>query len=254
LVEDKTQQIPLSVLPYVQIFFNPTSEFWLLERRNTVITDPAGTHYLSSGPDGAAGASGEVYKLIQQTTGKEYADPNFFDGDVKQLGVGGALARTYNSTVTGVENLNVIHVVGPNARVPDQKENFDSLLKEAYINLFSEFFRLGSKDGLKNKQLEYLRVVPISAGIFRDEDMPRRTAKAVIEALEDVCKKLEILSEGKKISFYFYSGVKELEKYKAEFLKADADAMKVAEAKAATDAKAAAEAKKISDANAAYEA
>eukprot|EP00759_Apiculatamorpha_spiralis_P011979 PhF_6_TR19088/c0_g1_i1/m.28075 len=140
-----------------------------------VIVDPAGLHHIhgETGPQGAGGASGSIYKWlgIDQLTS--------FPSIVKQRITrdGDACFYSYDNNTK-----NVVHVVGPDFRKGEwTRRAAVTALARAYCSVlaeYSEAIRVG--DGGVTRHT--LRMIPISGGIFSGPyaaEMPSLTWEAI---------------------------------------------------------------------------
>ena len=142
------------------------------------IVDPAGLQYIRTGPKGAGGASGEIYKWLGIAE-----DENFPDA-VRSAIQAPLQAKMHFYKVPGLYKvpigLNpVLHIVGPNfnSRKCSREEALGELTA-AYSSILREF---------SNKRLGGLRMLPISGGIFAGPfapELPTMTSIALRRAFD----------------------------------------------------------------------
>ncbi|CAE7896112.1 unnamed protein product [Symbiodinium sp. KB8] len=129
-----------------------------------VVVDPAGLPYIRSGPSGAGGASGQLYKWIGISS--------HFPQSVQD-----AITESLQAKFCSYDNgqKNVIHVVGPDFRSRRSNIWADAVdeLAKAYASTLKEF---------AGCELPRLRLLPISSSIFAgpfEKDMPEMTVQAL---------------------------------------------------------------------------
>ena len=178
---------------------------------NDVIVDPAGKYFYKNDPNGADGASGEIYKLLGIKPTKGSGSKATFpvnltieegmnsDAD-RILWETRAVLHTYlkgggkydkDGKKLPKVDTTVIHAVGPDFR-PKTKDLTETLaiglLANTYINVFKQFQKYYQEipDGSTKPTL---RLLPISSGIFKgttikDSRMPHITNKAIQIAIK----------------------------------------------------------------------
>jgi hypothetical protein len=116
---------------------------------NTAIVDPAGLHYIKTGPAGAGGASGAIYKWLgidrDSSFPEEVSEAIQCEGDV--------VLHFYGDKA-------VIHTVGPDLRLCSTFGHHQAIctLSVCYSNILAKF--------ADQPNLTCLRLLPISGGIF----------------------------------------------------------------------------------------
>lgn len=170
---------------------------------DTAIFDPAGLPYIRSGPGGAGGASGAIYRWLGLDREPQFPQP-VRDG-VKQA--------TDAKFFAHVGKCVVIHTVGPNfseERSLNQDEAVQRLAL-TYKNALSEFAASG---------VSKLRMLPISSAIFAgpfDDQMPEMTAEALEKGFEELDKDIQskiLAAESLEMCIY---AEKEVETYEEIF-------------------------------------
>mmetsp|Transcript_66287 Transcript_66287/g.156037 ORF Transcript_66287/g.156037 Transcript_66287/m.156037 type:complete len:1066 (+) Transcript_66287:69-3266(+) len=130
-----------------------------------VVVDPAGLPYIQSGPSGAGGASGQLYKWLGISSDSSFPEP-----------VKTAIKETSRAKFHSYEvGKNIIHVVGPDFRSRTGITRVDAVaeLAKAYCSTLKEFAACG---------IPRLRCLPISSSIFAgpfEKQMPEITVQAV---------------------------------------------------------------------------
>ena len=146
--------------------------------KNTVILDPAGLSYMQSSFLGAGGASGAIYKLLNTTKPnsevinhfKKFKDlDDLYKNNTHDLSV--SHYGSYNDNT-----IKLIHTVGPDFRTSKFLQDIlcdsnktDKLFYKIYDDIYKEFIRI-SVNG-NNKLKLTLRLLPISSGIFINNDL-----------------------------------------------------------------------------------
>lgn len=136
---------------------------------NTAIVDPAGLAFLQTGPAGAGGASGAIYRWLGIDS-----EPQF------PADVSAAIKEDLRAKCHAYSQCAVIHVAAPDLRqlaYDNQPDEVVEALSIAYQGVIKEF--LASKR-------KRLRICPISGGIFSGdhaERLPELTAKALTRAI-----------------------------------------------------------------------
>ena len=134
------------------------------------ILDPAGLGFVKSGPKGAGGASGQIYRFLGIDKDEEFPAP-----------VRAAIQAPLQAKLHYYGLKGCIHVVGPNFNQRDcTKDEALGELTEAYSAVLREFAtaRLGG-----------LRMLPISGGIFAGpfaRDLPTLTSTALRSAFDSL--------------------------------------------------------------------
>jgi hypothetical protein len=168
---------------------------------NQVIVDPAGLKYMKKDLTGAAGASGEIYKILSTSkpTTKviehfsQFENEDYLYEKNKKKNISVARYAVYNK-----KTINIIHTVGPNFAKSnylkkiissDDLTNLYKLYYKIYNDVYSEFIRRYNK----NNQLQ-LRLLIVSTGIFIDhnKDYKIKIYKAFIEAYLRLNKEYDI--------------------------------------------------------------
>ena len=131
--------------------------------------DPAGLDYIQSGPSGAGGAAGAIYRFLNISE-----DPSFPDAVSAAITAPGHAKHHRYALADG--HVDCVHVVGPDLRTGDYNwERAVRTLATAYEGVLRE-----------SAQLHTLRLLPISGGIFsgkfRDQ-LPLLTHEALTQAL-----------------------------------------------------------------------
>jgi hypothetical protein len=117
------------------------------------IVDPAGLHHIRSGPKGAGGAAGQIYRWLG------ISEDNSFPESVRA-----AIQKPLQAKLQFYGPKACLHVVGPdfNGRSISREQALDEL-SEAYGAMLSEFAQ---------SRLGGLRMLPISGGIFSGSFAP----------------------------------------------------------------------------------
>lgn len=124
---------------------------------SVAFVDPAGLHYIQSGPSGAGGAAGAIYAYL------EIDGDDAFPPPVVEAVTAPTEAKHHAYAAGGDVVVHCIHVVGPDFRRPisgkgeDPREHAVATLAAAYANVLNEFDASGCQT---------LRLLPISGGIF----------------------------------------------------------------------------------------
>jgi hypothetical protein len=133
------------------------------------ILDPAGLTFINQGPQGASGASGQIYRFLGINGDSEFPAP-----------VRAAIQRPLQAKLHYHGLNGCIHVVGPDFSTGPSRSEEEALreLTEAYGAALREFAtaRLGG-----------LRMLPISGGIFAGPfapSLPRLTCAALRGAFD----------------------------------------------------------------------
>merc|ERR1740123_270920 len=139
------------------------------------IVDPAGLHHIRSGPMGAGGAAGQIYRWLG------IAGDDSFPCSVRT-----AIQKPLQAKLHFYGPKACLHVVGPDFRDRSiSQEQATDELAEAYKAIFCEFAR---------SRLGGLRMLPISGGIFSGSfapELPVLTVKALRKAFDDLPKPVQ---------------------------------------------------------------
>jgi O-acetyl-ADP-ribose deacetylase (regulator of RNase III) len=140
------------------------------------IVDPAGLPFIKSGPGGAGGASGGIYRWLGLDREPHFPEP------VREKVTAATHAKFYLHPGKCV----VIHTVGPNFTQSDEsrleQDEATGRLATTYMNMLKEFADSG---------VSKLRMLPVSSSIFAgkwDDLMPEMTAEALERGFADLEK------------------------------------------------------------------
>ena len=144
--------------------------------KSIVILDPAGLSYMQSSFIGAGGASGSIYKLLNTSKPnldvinhfKKFKDlDDLYKNNINNLSI--SCYGIYNNN-----NIKLIHTVGPDFRTSKYLQEIlcdtnktDKLFYKIYDDVYKEFIKISNQT--KNKLT--LRLLPISSGIFINNDL-----------------------------------------------------------------------------------
>lgn len=137
----------------------------------TAIVDPAGLSFLQSGPVGAGGASGAIYRWLGIASDAKFP-----------ASVAAAIQDELQAKCNIYKRCAVIHVAAPDLREPRYDNHPDEVVEAlaiAYRNVLTQFIESKKK---------CLRMLPISGGIFSGEhaeQLPELTARALKQAFAE---------------------------------------------------------------------
>jgi len=167
--------------------------------KNIVILDPAGLSYMKSSFNGAGGASGAIYKLININKPNSDVITHFNkfkneDDLYKNNSANLSVARfgSYNDN-----QIKIIHTIGPDFRnskylqdILSNTQQTDKLFFKLYEDVYIEFIKaIGD-----NRNKLTLRLLPVSSGIFINNDFISKIKlfKAMLNAYVKLNEKYKI--------------------------------------------------------------
>lgn len=200
-----------------------------------VVVDPAGlTYILNNNINGAGGGSGEIYNFLNLKSFDKNII-NFFESKDIEEHENEKLYIKNNELKTDISpskaglykikdsKINIIHTVGPNftnSRVlnnilnDDNESKLNELIYKIYESIFKEFV------SLKDHKKLYLRLLPVSTGIYLPSKNKEVNLKKILNAIKIALFKLLNKSEYQhlieKVSLYLYEQ-SEYREYKSLF-------------------------------------